>query len=185
MNYDGAVALAILALMSVASAPLVWARAPRPGPHARQWAVPILVVALIALAAAGWFAWAAAPLEPAHGARAVAAILAATAAVLGGSPVAMATLQLADPGLPGSPPGPADPEVLHGGAWVGALERAAVVAALLAGSVEGIAFALAVKGLGRYPELRAPAAAKRFLIGTFASVLWACGCAGVGAALQG
>ena len=77
----------------------------------------------------------------------------------------------------------ADPDVLHGGAWVGALERIAVVAALVAGWPEGIAVTLAVKGLGRYPELRAPAAAERFIIGTFASVLWACGCAGTGLGL--
>ena len=41
---------------------------------------------------------------------------------------------------------------------------------------------LAVKGLARYPELRAqarPGVAERFIIGTFASVLWSLACAGV------
>lgn len=69
--------------------------------------------------------------------------------------------------------------VLRGGAWIGALERIAVVASLLAGWPEGLAVVLAVKGLGRYPELRHPGAAERFIIGTFCSVLWATGCAGV------
>jgi hypothetical protein len=75
--------------------------------------------------------------------------------------------------------------VLRGGAWIGALERIAIYAALVAGWPEGLAVVLAVKGLGRYPELRAAedgvrtGAAERFIIGTFASVLWACGCAGV------
>ena len=48
-----------------------------------------------------------------------------------------------------------------------------------------LAVVLVVKGLGRYPELRAAedgvrtGAAERFIIGTFASVLWACACAGI------
>ena len=69
-------------------------------------------------------------------------------------------------------------DVLRGGAWIGALERLAVVTSLLAGWPEGLAVVLAVKGLGRYPELRHPGAAERFIIGTFCSVLWAAGCAG-------
>ncbi len=75
--------------------------------------------------------------------------------------------------------------VLRGGAWIGALERLAIYATLVAGWPEGLAVVLALKGLGRYPELRAAedgvrtGAAERFIIGTFASVLWACGCAGV------
>lgn len=75
--------------------------------------------------------------------------------------------------------------VLRGGAWIGALERLAIYATLVAGWPEGLAVVLAVKGLGRYPELRAAedgvrtGAAERFIIGTFTSVLWACGCAGV------
>ena len=72
--------------------------------------------------------------------------------------------------------------VLRGGAWIGALERTAIVASLLAGWPEGMALSLALKGLGRYPELRNqdnPGTAERFIIGTFTSVLWAAGCAGV------
>jgi hypothetical protein len=70
--------------------------------------------------------------------------------------------------------------VLKGGTWIGALERAAVTASLLTGLTEGIVVVLAVKGLGRYPELRAPGAAERFIIGTFTSLLWAASAAGVG-----
>ena len=46
---------------------------------------------------------------------------------------------------------------------------------LLVGSAEGLVVVLAVKGLGRYAELRAPAAAERFILGTLASALWAGG----------
>lgn len=70
--------------------------------------------------------------------------------------------------------------VLRGGAWIGVLERIAVFAALVARWPEGIAIVLAVKGLGRYPELRAgtnPSLAERFIIGTLVSVLWAALCA--------
>jgi hypothetical protein len=75
--------------------------------------------------------------------------------------------------------------VLRGGAWIGALERIAIYATLVAAWPEGLAIVLAVKGLGRYPELRAAedgvrtGAAERFIIGTFTSVLWACACAAV------
>lgn len=72
-----------------------------------------------------------------------------------------------------------DGVVLKGGTWIGALERAAVTASLLTGFTEGIVVVLAVKGLGRYPELRAPGAAERFIIGTFTSLLWAASAAGV------
>lgn len=70
---------------------------------------------------------------------------------------------------------------LRGGAWIGALERLAIYSGLLIGWPEAIAIVLAVKGLGRYPELKNgnnSAVAERFIIGTFVSVLWACGCAG-------
>lgn len=79
-------------------------------------------------------------------------------------------------------------EVLRGGAWIGALERVAVYATLVAGWPEGMALVLGIKGLGRYPELKNqdhPGTAERFIIGTFASVLWAVGCAGVVHLLRG
>jgi hypothetical protein len=73
-------------------------------------------------------------------------------------------------------------DVLRGGAWIGALERLAVFVTLIVGWGPGLAIVLAVKGLGRYPELRNQedtGAAERFIIGTFTSVLWAAGCAGL------
>uniref|UniRef100_UPI0035E44C6C hypothetical protein n=1 Tax=Phytoactinopolyspora halotolerans TaxID=1981512 RepID=UPI0035E44C6C len=77
-----------------------------------------------------------------------------------------------------------NPDTLRGGATIGVLERAAVVATLLAGWPEGLALILAVKGLARYPELRKPAAPERFIIGTFASILWAAAVAGTVIALR-
>ena len=107
-------------------------------------------------------------------------------AVLGGSPVTATVLWLVDRGS--SRPDTLDRagEVLRGGAWIGGFERAAVFAALAAGWPEGLAVVLALKGLGRYSELRGQpgeaaasgGVAERFIIGTFASVLWACACAG-------
>lgn len=71
-------------------------------------------------------------------------------------------------------------EVLRGGAWIGALERFAVFLALAARWPEGLAVVLAVKGLGRYPELRTASgsgAAERFIIGSLVSLGWAALCA--------
>lgn len=63
-------------------------------------------------------------------------------------------------------------EVLRGGAWIGILERLAVTTCVLSGSGALVAVVVAVKGLGRYPELRDnPAASERFLIGTGTSML--------------
>ena len=86
-------------------------------------------------------------------------------------------------------------EVLRGGACIGAVRAAARCSPRSSPAwPEGLAVVLALKGLGRFPELRAlpPArdrraassgVAERFIIGTFASVLWACACAGTHLAL--
>jgi hypothetical protein len=64
--------------------------------------------------------------------------------------------------------------VLRGGTWIGVLERLAVTGTVLAGENSGVALVVAIKGLGRYPELRDnPGASERFVIGTLASLLWA------------
>ena len=82
---------------------------------------------------------------------------------------------------PGTTPG-----VLRGGTWIGVLERLLITGGILVGSPEVIAVVIAVKGLGRYPELRETepelrgGVAERFIIGTFASFLWAAA-VGVGA----
>jgi len=115
-------------------------------------------------------------------------------AVAGGGPLTATVLTLADRGAAGEAEGAHAEEVLRGGAWIGVFERAAVFATLAAGWPEGLAVVLALKGLGRYSELRADASqttggiattrpatggvAERFLVGSFASMLWAVACAG-------
>ncbi|MGV8977516.1 MAG: hypothetical protein ACOH17_05680 [Cellulomonas sp.] len=64
--------------------------------------------------------------------------------------------------------------VLRGGTWIGILERIAVTGCFLAGDITSVALVVAVKGLGRYPELREnPGASERFVIGTLTSLIWA------------
>jgi hypothetical protein len=68
--------------------------------------------------------------------------------------------------------------ILRGGAIIGVLERLAVCLAILGGQPVAIAYVVAIKGLGRFAELKAtPVAAERFIIGTLASMLWAAGIA--------
>lgn len=124
------------------------------------------------------------------------AVLAGTGALalsaLAGAPLTGALLRLAarsadaggdgagspvdvDPARTGDGPvGDRARETLRGGLWIGILERLAITGAMLAGYPAGIAFVIAVKGLGRYPELREnPGASERFVIGTLTSMLWA------------
>jgi hypothetical protein len=164
--------VAVLVLLAVTAAVglLLTARGERLRP---LWGAVVLSVLLAAAAGLAWFAHAAV-LGVAQGAT-VAGVL---AAITGGGPVATAILQAADPAAVGIAGGPQDPAILRGGAWIGAMERAAIAGALLAGWPEGLAVVLAVKGLGRYAELRAPAAAERFIVGTLASGLWAVACVG-------
>ena len=68
--------------------------------------------------------------------------------------------------------------ILRGGAIIGILERLAVCLAILGGQPVAIAYVVAIKGLGRFAELReTPVAAERFIIGTLTSMLWAAGVA--------
>jgi len=125
-------------------------------------------------------------------------------AVAGGGPVTATVLWLVEDGNGRTHSLVRAGDVLRGGAWIGALERCAVYAAVAAGWPEGLAVVLALKGLGRYSELRAsgpshppspagPGAgevatggvAERFLIGSFTSILWAVGCAGAYLVLAG
>ncbi|MHC6591216.1 hypothetical protein [Arthrobacter sp. C152] len=87
---------------------------------------------------------------------------------------------------PGRPPsdGPAGDaaahgqRILRGGAIIGVLERLGVCLAILTGQPVAIAYIVAIKGLGRFAELKeTPVAAERFIIGTLASMLWAAGIA--------
>jgi hypothetical protein len=78
------------------------------------------------------------------------------------------------------PPAPAGAgtRILRGGAIIGVLERLAVCLAILAGQPVAIAYVVAIKGLGRFAELKeTPVAAERFIIGTLTSLLWAAGTA--------
>lgn len=85
-----------------------------------------------------------------------------------------------DPAQPDSSGSTDDqPGPLRGGLAIGILERTAIATAVLTHWPEGIAVVLAVKGLARYPELRRPDASEQFIIGTFASVLWALAICGV------
>ena len=154
-----------------------------------------LVVVLTAAAGAAWVGDPATPWL-----RSTVALAAVAAAGLGGGPVVTAVLAAADPGRAvasvgggasvgsvasvggaasaGGAAGVADPDVLRGGAWIGVLERLALTATLLLGWPEGVPVVLAVKGLGRFAELKETPAAERFIIGTLTSVLWAAACAG-------
>lgn len=155
--------------------------------------VPVAAVSVVLLCAA---AAVAAGADPTGGWRLGAAlVLAVVVATTAGSHVVRAVYRLmrrefrparvrASAPTPAGDPEPPDdgdrPEaVLRGGAWIGYLERAAVATTLLAGWPEGIALVLAVKGVGRYAELRETNAPEAFIIGTLASLLWAAAAAGV------
>ena len=97
---------------------------------------------------------------------------------VGASSPAIGAIQEAQPPEDAADPGA---ELLRGGALIGVFERAAITATLLAGWPEGLAVVLAVKGLGRFPELKGnQGASERFILGTLVSVLAAAACAGVG-----
>jgi hypothetical protein len=73
---------------------------------------------------------------------------------------------------------PSATRILRGGAIIGVLERLAVCLAILTGQPVAIAYVVAIKGLGRFAELKeTPVAAERFIIGTLTSMLWAAGVA--------
>lgn len=119
-------------------------------------------------------------------------LLVAASAITGGTAMVRGSLLIGgiEPwqlDTPPPAPDPSDPAAgapiptpLRGGRVIGYLERLVVVAALGLQWPEAIAIVLAVKGLGRYPELREPGAAEQFIIGTMASVVWAAAVAGTG-----
>lgn len=76
----------------------------------------------------------------------------------------------AEPNVPDPTP-TASTGVMRGGLMIGVLERALAAAAVALGRGEVLAVIIAVKGLGRIPELKnSRAAGERFIIGTFASL---------------
>ena len=121
------------------------------------------------------------------------AMLGTAVAVLGGNPVTRRILEIATHGRvrdgvnggimldaqaagvsEGAEPATATTEVLRGGTTIGYLERLGVAVAIVAGYPEAIAVVVAIKGIGRFSELAAAEARERSIIGTLASLLWAC-----------
>ena len=110
-------------------------------------------------------------------------------AILGGNPVTRRVLEIAThgrveegdnggillraPSLAAGSEG-AVREVLRGGTTIGYLERVAVALGIIAGFPEAIAVIVALKGIGRFSELASAEARERFIIGTLASLVWAC-----------
>lgn len=177
-------AVVVLALWLVASALSLWLWLPSgfgPGAPVRETRpvrVATIAVLVLASGACGVLATAAPPLTGSW--RWLAGALAATATVLGGGAVTTCILGLASSAAPTT--ARVQRDVLRGGAWIGALERLALLGTLVAGWPEGLAVIVAVKGLARYPELRTASNAgtganERFIIGTFASLGWAATCA--------
>lgn len=157
----------------------------------RTWAI----ISAGALAAAVFIAVVPAP-GVLDGAGMVLGLLAIALAVVGGGPMAVLSLKLATRNTvpagthggimvendgkftqSGALAGTAVHEVLRGGLAIGVLERLAVIGTILAGFPEGIAVIVAIKGVGRFTELAAAESRERFIIGTFASLIWACACA--------
>ena len=190
-------ALALALLLLAALVPLL------DRPLRRLVADPVLPVAVLAAALLASAAAAGAAADDVSGwQRAGAAVLGVLVAVTSGSHVVRAVFRLTRrewrpvrTGAATPPPAGADDDaleleapgsVLRGGAWIGYLERGAVSATLLAAFPEGLALVLAVKGVGRYPELRDAGreggrgadAPEEFIIGTLASLLWAAAAAG-------
>ncbi|MFT4220920.1 MAG: hypothetical protein QM611_10425 [Microbacterium sp.] len=115
------------------------------------------------------------------------ALLGVTLGALGGNPVVRRVLSIAthgrvretdDGGIVVQNEADADDAtatvLLRGGTTIGYLERVSAIVAILAGFPEAVAVIVAVKGIGRFPELATSEARERFIVGTLASLLWAC-----------
>lgn len=160
----------------------------------RPRTVPLLVagglvaLCLVVVAVLPW------RLSPVVGA--VIALLAVALATFGGDPFVRWVLSIADGGKTaegdrggilvelmadrGTTGGaPRQEEILRGGTTIGYLERVAAALSIVAGFPAAIAVLVALKGIGRFSELATPAARERFIVGTLASLLWACAVAGI------
>ena len=113
-------------------------------------------------------------------------VLGFAAATVGGNPFTRRALDIAagnrvreteDGGIVILAAHDADPAhartLMRGGTVIGYLERICTVVAIAVGFPEAIAAIIAVKGIGRFPELAEAEARERFIIGTLASLLWA------------
>jgi hypothetical protein len=111
-------------------------------------------------------------------------VLGVTVAVVGGNPVARRVLdyaagsrvrETADGGIiVTADDGDTARTLMRGGTVIGYLERLAAVVAIVVGYPEAIAVVVAIKGIGRFSELGEPEARERFIVGTLASLVWAC-----------
>ncbi|OJU41927.1 MAG: hypothetical protein BGN97_05950 [Microbacterium sp. 69-10] len=113
-------------------------------------------------------------------------VLGFAAATVGGNPFTRRALDIAagdrvreteDGGIVILASHDADPAhartLMRGGTVIGYLERICTVVAIAVGFPEAIAAIIAVKGIGRFPELAEAEARERFIIGTLGSLLWA------------
>ncbi|WP_156760520.1 hypothetical protein [Microbacterium karelineae] len=169
---------ALLLAAVVAALILVLVRHRRPASGPLLAAAVLLALSLVAAAIS--------PVQAPLPIAAALAIVGTAVAVLGGDPVARRVLDLAsDDGvregrhggilLRATTPGSAaTPEVMRGGVTIGYLERAAAALSIVVGYPEAIAVVVAIKGIARFTELGSPEARERFIIGTLASLGWAC-----------
>ena len=180
MNPWAALALGLWAVLAVASIG-VWAPRQRTtGPATRRPRVLIAILAaevgLTGLVAA--FSARSGPVEAPWSWAAVG--IGAMAAVTTGGAVVLAIFGLVDASSPSS--ARVQRTILRGGAWIGAMERLAMLATILANWPEGILGVVTIKAFARYPELKTgqgSGATERFIIGSFASLGWAAASAGI------
>ena len=79
-----------------------------------------------------------------------------------------------------------DDGLLRGGLWIGLLERLIIAGGVALGEPAVVGVVVAIKGLGRVPELlKSPTAGERFMIGSLASLGVALACGSIGGALIG
>ena len=184
------VVFVFLALCAAVVLVVVWRRRPATVPLAV--ACGLVVAALVVVVAA--------PLSLPPLVGAPLALLGVALAVVGGDPVTRRILAIATRGrVPETPDGgilivpgrdsgreasavgrgvtgplPRERAVLRGGTTIGYLERLAAVMSIVAGFPEGLAVVVALKGIGRFSELADADARERFIIGSLASLIWAC-----------
>lgn len=164
--------VAALLLATAVFAAVAWNELGRPA------FVGLAISTLVGAAAVAWAASAIASPWPLG--DLVVVVAGGAAATLGGGPATSELFRFIDGGKGASDhPLERAGQILRGGAWIGVFERVTVFGAMVLQAPEAIAVVLAVKGVGRYQELResaSHAAAERFIIGTFASVLWSIAC---------
>ena len=130
--------VALLLLGALAAAAAGWVR------RLAAAAIALAGLALGGLALAALLAAASGPVDSGRGQVTLFVVLAGALAVAGGGPVTSRVFALVDGRGHGDDPGSMNRagEVLRGGAWIGALERAAIFASLATAQPEGVAIVL-------------------------------------------